>query len=271
MQRELSVGSLDDVKKSLLLNALGRFPVVLLYSAMGILVAAFVLLTPEFRAQIPAEHPDWMVPLFIVNYLPHGLIGLLFIAILAAGMSSLDSALNSMSAATMRDIYRPYFKPQADEGHYLRMSKVFTVFWGIFCIVFAFIVPKIGGTAIEAINKVGSLLYGPIFAAFFLGILTRWATPLAVKAGVTTGLLLNVFLWRKGPDLSWLWWNATGMLSALVTAFVISKFLPGESRALSLDPEEPSRVNWRVRYIGVTVYFLAILLFCAWLQARLIS
>ncbi len=98
MQRELSVGSLDDVKKSLLLNALGRFPVVLLYSAMGILVAAFVLLTPEFRAQIPAEHPDWMVPLFIVNYLPHGLIGLLFIAILAAGMSSLDSALNSMSA-----------------------------------------------------------------------------------------------------------------------------------------------------------------------------
>lgn len=80
-----------------MLNALGRFPVVLLYSAMGILVAAFVLLTPEFQARIPAEHPDWMVPLFIVNYLPHGLIGLLFIAILAAGMSSLDSALNSMS------------------------------------------------------------------------------------------------------------------------------------------------------------------------------
>ena len=58
VQRELSVGSLDDVRRSLLLNAVARFPIVLLYCAMGLLLGGFTQLTPEFRSQIPADHPD---------------------------------------------------------------------------------------------------------------------------------------------------------------------------------------------------------------------
>ncbi|MEE8200379.1 MAG: sodium/solute symporter [Candidatus Acidoferrales bacterium] len=271
VQRELSVGSSDDVRRSLLLNAFGRFPLVLLYCFMGLLLGSFTLLRPDFRAQIPAEHLDWMVPLFIVEYLPHGLIGFIFIGILAAAMSSLDSALNSMSAATMRDLYQPYFKPQASQRHYLIVSKLFTVFWGVFTIIFAFIVPAISETVLEAINKVGSLLYGPIFAAFLLGILTRWATPLGVKLGVSTGIALNLFLWLGVPELSWLWWNAAGLVAAVATALVVSKLSPRPAPEVPLDPREPTRLNWPLRYLLVTIYFFGIIAFCAYLQTALSS
>lgn len=267
VQRELSVGSLDDVRRSLLLNAVGRFPVVLLYCFMGLVLGGFALLTPEFHSQIPADHPDWMVPLFIVSYLPNGLIGFIFIGIMAAAMSSLDSALNSMSAASMRDLYQPYIRAQASERHYLIVSKVFTIFWGIFCVVFAFIVPQISETVIEAINKVGSLLYGPIFAAFFLGILTRWATPLAVKVGVSAGIALNLYLWLGLPKLSWLWWNATGMGTAFLTALILSKLFPLPSRSVPLGPEDPTRFHWPLRYLLVVLYFFGIIALCGWLQA----
>jgi SSS family solute:Na+ symporter len=266
VQRELSVGSTDDVKRSLLLNALGRFPVVLSYCLMGLFIGAFTLLRPEFRQQIPAEHPDWMVPLFIVGYLPNGVIGLIFIAVLAAAMSSLDSALNSMSASTMRDIYQPYIRPRASERHYLIASKLFTVFWGVFTLSFAFVVPFISGTVIEAINKIGSLLYGPIFAAFFLGILTRWATPLGVKLGVSAGILINLYLWLGVPQLSWLWWNVIGMVVALGTALVVSKALPQEAKTVSLEPPEPGRINWPLRYALVVAYFFVIIAVSAGLQ-----
>ncbi|HSC77405.1 MAG TPA: sodium/solute symporter, partial [Candidatus Acidoferrales bacterium] len=268
VQRELSVGCTDDVKRSLLLNAFGRFPVVFFYSVMGLFIGSLALLRPGFREMIPPGHPDWMVPLFIVNYLPAGLVGLLLIAVLAAGMSSLDSALNSMSACTMRDIYQPYVRPNAGERHYLIASKLFTVFWGVITLLFSFFVPYIGDTVIEAINKVGSLLYAPIFAAFFLGILTRWATPLGAKLGVTAGILINLYLWLGVPQLSWLWWNVTGMVVAVTTAFVVSKARPAESKTVPLEPESPARINWPLRYGLIIVYFAGMIGFCAWLQGN---
>jgi Na+/proline symporter len=266
MQRVISVSSLDDARRSLLLNAFGRFPVVFLYCFMGLVLGGFTLLTPTFHSQIPPGHPDWMVPLFIVHYLPPGLVGFVFVAILAAAMSSLDSALNSMSAASVRDLYQPYIRPQASERHYLIVSKLFTVFWGIFTIAFAFVVPAISETVIEAINKVGSLLYGPIFAAFFLGILTHWATSKGVKAGVSAGIVINLYFWLCVPKLSWLWWNAIGMVFALLTAYVVSKLFPATQRAVELSAEEPAHENWPLRYVLVTIYFVGIIGFCGWLQ-----
>lgn len=268
VQRELSVGTTDDVKRSLMLNAIGRFPMVFFYCLMGLFIGSFALLQPGFKELIPPEHPDWMIPLFIVNYLPTGLVGLLFVAVLAAAMSSLDSALNSMSASTMRDIYQPYMRPNASQRHYLIVSRLFTVFWGVFTILFAFIVPYISDTVIEAINKVGSLMYGPIFAAFFLGILTRWATPLGVKVGVSVGMLTNLYLWLGIPQLSWLWWNAVGMIVAVVTGFVVSRAFPQKTNTVLLGREEPPRVNWPLRYALIVAYFFGIIGFCAWLQVN---
>lgn len=271
VQRELSVGSVDNVKRSLMLNAIGRFPVVFFYCLMGLFIGSFALLRPGFKEMIPADHPDWMVPLFIVTYLPTGLVGLMFIAVLAAAMSSLDSALNSMSASSMRDIYVPYVRPHASDRHYLLMSKLFTVAWGIFTIAFAFVVPFISDTVIEAINKVGSLLYGPIFAAFFLGIFIRWATPLGVKLGVTVGIGVNLYLWLGVPALSWLWWNVIGMVVAVLTGLAVSAALPKASPEVPMDPLEPQRIDWPFRYALIVAYFFGIIGLCAWLQVHAVG
>ncbi len=240
MQRLLTVSSQKEARKSILLNGLVRFPVVLTYCLMGIIVGAAVM-QPEFieRAasllstdrhaalSIMESDPDRMVPLFILAYLPHGIIGFLFVAIISALMSSLDSAINSLSATTMRDIYQPYIRPEADRRHYFVMSKIFTVLWGLFCTVAALLFAgahdALRQTTIVLINAVGSLLYGPILAAFMLGVLVKGIKAKAVKTGIICGIILNLVLWLF-TDISWLWWNVTGCGTALLSAFIVSGY-----------------------------------------------
>ncbi|MFQ5772427.1 MAG: sodium/solute symporter [bacterium] len=223
VQRELTVGNVDNVRKSLLVNVFGRFPLVLLYCFMGIFIGA-VLASPGALSHVASvmnldvstvnqmlqKDPDRMVPIFIFSYLPPGIIGFIFVAIMAALMSSLDSGLNSLSAVTMRDFYQKYIKPDANPKYYLRTSKIITLFWGIFCLTAAVFLANSGGatqhTTIVLINAVGSLLYGPILAAFLLGMLTKWSTATGVKMGIAAGILVNIYLWIFTP-VSWLWWN----------------------------------------------------------------
>ncbi len=94
------------MRKILLSNGLARFPIVLLYCTAGLILGTFAALNPEFMAQIDPERPDTLVPLFIVNYLPHGIIGILVVALLAAAMSSLSSVVNSLSAVSIEDYLR---------------------------------------------------------------------------------------------------------------------------------------------------------------------
>jgi SSS family transporter len=237
VQRELSVGSMRGVRKSLLLNAFGRFPIVLLYCLMGVFVGA-VFSSPAYLGQIAQTlgmsasdvgttlqaDPDRMVPMFILTFLPAGIVGLLIVAIMSALMSSLDSAINSLSAVTMQDFYRVYIKPSASDRHYLIVSKLLTVFWGIFCIAaalqFAHVAEATRQTTIVLINAVGSLLYGPILAAFFIGMASRRIQSLHIKAGIVIGIVANIVLWRM-TDISWLWWNAAGFVVTLAVSILL--------------------------------------------------
>lgn len=232
VQRELAVRSTEDVRRSLLLNAFGRFPLVLLYCVMGVMIGAVFAdplslgvvagtLGVDSAAiiEVLRSHPDRMVPMFVLAFLPAGIVGLVVAAILSALMSSVDSAINSLSAVTTQDVYRVYLRPDAGDRHYLIVSKLFTAFWGVFCIVAALAFAASGEavrqTTIVLINAVGSLLYGPILAVFLLGILTT-VRPAHVKTGVIAGIAVNVSIWRF-TDVSWLWWNVTGFV---VTATV---------------------------------------------------
>lgn len=288
VQRELTVGSVDNVRKSLMVNALGRFPLVLLYCTMGVFVGA-VFANPESLSQVASilqkdttavnqllqRDPDRMVPLFILSFLPHGIIGFIFVAIMAALMSSLDSGLNSLSAATMRDFYQKHHGENRNARHYLFISKTMTLSWGIFCVAAALVFANVGEstrqTTIVLINAVGSLLYGPILAAFLLGMLTRLATPRAVKLGVLTGIFVNLVLWIFTP-ISWLWWNLTGFAVAAVVSLLLSF---GQRAKLQLiistlifspDQEEKSSIDWPLIYRLVSLYFLLIVLICYLIQ-----
>lgn len=283
VQRELSVGGVDDVKKSLMVNVIGRFPLVLLYCTMGVLVGA-VYSSPESLGHIAAaanrnsaevirllqQDPDRMVPLFIISFLPNGIIGFIFVAIMAALMSSLDSAINSLSAVTMRDFFQRYYHTGGTDRQYLVISKLITLFWGIFCVTAALLFTTFPEatrqTTIVLINAVGSMLYGPILAAFLLGMLTRWARAGSVKWGVVGGIAANVLLWQV-TEISWLWWNLTGFSVTLAIAYLLSvRRVPGSEtvaeRMEAIREEDPSRVNWPVIYRLVVLYFFLIIFVC---------
>ncbi len=260
IQREMSAKNLDEAKKSLMLNGFARVLIVAAYLTMGLFIGAFALQSESFMNLIPKDKLDYMVPIFVLHYLPHGLIGFIVIALIAAFMSSLDSAINSISAATMRDIYQRYINPDADDRYNFMMSRMLTVFWGVVCTGFAFLVGSISDTVIEAINKVGSLFYGPILAAFVMGILIKRTTSAAVKLGVVSGVALNFILWIGFPAISWLWWNVTGCLSAIIIGYVWSMLTPNRNTV----PEEllyqsGETTGWKWRYIFLIVYFFLII------------
>ena len=259
-QRSLSGKSLKEVQRALLFNGLFRFPVTLCYCIMGLIIGTFALQTPEFLNQIPSDKPDYMVPLFIINYLPHGVVGLLLVAILAAAMSSLSSAINSLSAATVEDlINRNRKEPLSTEKH-LQLSKLMTVVWGIFCIILAFSAGNIADTVIEAINKVGSAFYGPIVATFILAILSKRTTALGANIGLLTGVGVNVYIWLSGAPVFWIWWNFIGAVITLSIGYGASLALK-DSEAIKALLEKPKLNFLRIETFILLGFFLLMLIF----------
>ena len=227
-QRSLSSHSISDLKKMLLTVAFLRFPITVLYCAAGLVIGAVVLSTPELQAQIPADEPDWMMPIFIVNYLPAGIVGILVVAILAAAMSSLSSAINSLAAVTTEDICRVTGAKPDDES-YLKRARIAGTVWGLITLVLSLYAGNIAPTVIEAINKIGSVFYGPVLATFLAGIHSRKISPVAMNIGLLAGVGTNVFLWLSDSTLFWFWWNLIGFVITLVVAGLSSFILPNDS------------------------------------------
>ena len=229
-QRTLSAKNESTVRKILLFNGLARFPIVLLYCTAGLILGTFATMNPEFLAQINPDRPDTLVPLFIVNYLPHGIIGILVVALLAAAMSSLSSVVNSLSAVSIEDFVRLTGK-ELENNRYVFWSRVTVFFWGIVIVVLSIYAGDIAPTVIEAINKIGSVFYGPILATFLLAILFKKVNSLGANIGLLTGVGVNVYLWLGAPHIFWLWWNFIGCIITLSVALIISAISHKESTA----------------------------------------
>lgn len=222
VQRELSASSIEDTRRSLYFNGFARFPLTLLYVGMGLALAAAWSASTGLQANVTLENMDSLVPAFIVMHLPQGVRGILVAALLAASMSSLDSALNSLSAATMNDFIEK--GRDLTDRQTIILSKVTTVIWGLVIIGFAFVVGGISDTVVESINKIGSAFYGPILAAFLIGLLSRTATAGGIIWGVLAGVSFNIVLWVGFPDVFWMWWNCFGLVVAVVVTLIASRF-----------------------------------------------
>ena len=150
VQRLFSAQDLGTVKTTLLANGLLRFPVTFVYCVMGLVIGTLVATQASFQQMIPADKPDLMIPIFIREYLPNGVIGILMVAIFSAAMSSLSSGVNSLSAASVEDFFNR--KKQLGPEKYMQYSKYATLFWGMVCIVLAFFTGDIAKTVIEAVS-----------------------------------------------------------------------------------------------------------------------
>lgn len=270
IQRELSSKSVEHTQHSLFLGGLLRFPLVLTYCGLGVVMAAHVAMHPEFLDLLPlredgSANVNLAVPIFVFENLGPGWVGLFVAGLFAAAMSSLDSTLNSLSAVTLEDVVKRY-RPNLEGRQELWMSRAITLFWGTLCVLFSFFVANISGTIIESINKIGSLINGPVLAVFLLGLFTKRCSELGAIVGLACGFLLNLGLWHFAPEFSWLWWNVLGCL----TTIMVGLTLPPNRR--EIDPEALSRpsLEWKrglgLRAIALVAYFVVMCLLLSQFQ-----
>ena len=163
---------------------------------------------------------NYIVPRFVLGELPVGLSGLFVAAVIAAAMSSISSELNSLSTASVVDVYRRWMRPRAADAHYLAVSKAATLFWGLFACVVAMYAVSLG-SLIETVNRFGSYFYGPILGVFLLALIPR-----ARGRGALAGMFVAAAaVWttaRLAPQVSFLWYNVIGS-----GAVVLVGLLPG--------------------------------------------
>lgn len=259
-QRELSAPTMAETRKALVFNGLARFPLTLLYLALGVALGAVYA---QGGGMEGVAKPDDLVPVFILQHLPEGLRAVLLAAMLAAAMSSLDSALNSLSAATMQDFIEK-IRPLRPERR-LMVGRITTVIWGAAITASAFL---FGGqeTVVEVINKVGSAFYGPILAAFLMGLLTRRANAVGVLGGVVAGVAFNVCMWLLYSDeLYWMWWNLFGLVIAAGATLALSLLGPRpaaeklDGYTLSLGGILAEERKWLGTHALLIGYFILIL------------
>lgn len=259
VQRLFSAQDMGTVKKTLLFNGLLRFPITLIYCIMGLVIGTLAMTQTSFMQSIPADKPDLMIPIFIRDYLPHGVIGILMVAIFSAAMSSLSSAINSLSAATVEDFFNR--KKDLPNEKYMAYSKYAALFWGTVCIVLAFFTGDIAKTVIEAINKVGSVFYGPILATFIAAIALKKVNSIGANIGLLTGVAVNVYLWLFVPEIFWFWWNAVGAVVTLIVGLAVS-LLTANRQTVSEKYllEKTWDFDWP-KTILLVLFFIAILIF----------
>ena len=143
--------------------------------------------------------PDAIFPTFIVDQMPHGLVGLLLAAILAATMSTHSGAINSLAAASTHDIYLPITGRAPDDPRTLRIGRWFALFWGIVLTGGALLFPQNQQTPVVVIAlSIASFTYGGLLGGFFLAIFWPRARQADAIAGMSVGIaVMSVVVFAK--------------------------------------------------------------------------
>lgn len=167
---------------------------------------------------------NFVFPTFITTHMPVGLVGLMIAAMFAAAMSTAAGELSSLASVTIIDFYRRHFVKQASDAHYLMVSKLSTIGWGLFACVVAMSASN-QGSLIEVVNRYGSFFYGSLLGVFMLAILTKRATANGAFFGLIAGMAV-VLVVAFTTSVAFLWHNLIGAVVVFVVGMAISLASP---------------------------------------------
>jgi SSS family transporter len=173
-------------------------------------------LVAHMRPGVDDKDSDYIFVRFVLDHLPHGLVGLLLAVILCAAMSSSAGALSALGSTTVVDFYRLSIRPNQSDGHYLLAARAFTAAWGAFAVGFAGFAALLDNL-IQAVNILGSLFYGPTLGVFLVGFFTRRVGSRAAFVSTLVGQAL-VFLVFALSKVSFLWYNVIGCGAVVLLA-----------------------------------------------------
>lgn len=173
---------------------------------------------------VPAEANDtnYIFLRFVLDHLPVGLVGLLIAVIFLAAWGSIAAALNSLASSTIVDLHKTFSKREGTPIHEYRLSILYTVLWGLFCIAVAELATGMG-SLIEAVNVLGSWFYGVMLGIFLVAFYLKRVGGWAVFRAALLGEVLVIGLYSQ-TDLAWLWLNAIGAMAVVGLAVVLQSF-----------------------------------------------
>jgi Na+/proline symporter len=152
-----------------------------------------------------------------MDHMPKGLVGLLIAVIFLAAWGSIAAALNSLSSSTLIDFHKQYINANPSEPEEFKLSRIYTLFWGVFCIMFAQFATSLG-SLIEAVNILGSWFYGVMLGIFLVAFYLKRVGSTAVFYAAILGEIVVIAMYAF-TDIGWLWLNAIGAIAVLVFAY----------------------------------------------------
>ena len=173
---------------------------------------------------------DYIFMSYVIDYLPKGIIGLLFAVMFSAAMSSTASELNALASTTTIDIYKRSIKKKENDRHYLMSSKYFTLLWGVLAILFA-TTASLFENLIQAVNLLGSLFYGTILGIFvvafyFKNVKSNAVFYCAIAAEIMVVSIHFLNHYQIAPNwlqMGYLWYNVVGCLLVVFFSVIIQK------------------------------------------------
>ncbi|HEX4321416.1 MAG TPA: sodium:solute symporter [Acidobacteriaceae bacterium] len=231
VQRLLSARSQRQSQAALLSSGVAIFFQFGLFLLIGAMLFVYYGLFPPAQA---FTRTDTIFPTFIVSRMPHGVSGLLISAILAAAMSNLSAALNSLSSTTIVDFYARIV-PLSSEERRVRYSRLATIAWAILLFGLA-LLARNGGKVLEMGLSIASVAYGSLLGVFLLGVLTKKASERGAMMGMLCGFALNMYLWLF-TGVSFTWYVVLGSIATFIVGYSASSLIP--RKALFEDGRTP--------------------------------
>jgi SSS family transporter len=228
VQRYLCSRSLGAARLALVLSGVLVLVQFTLFLLLG--VGLYVLNCEGILYLPPGTRNDEVFGLFIVRFLPHGVVGLVVAGVLAAAMGTLSSSLNSAANASVTDFYRP-LRPGRGEAHYLNVSRGMTLFWGIARIAVALgaLLGQGNRSVIDQVFTVAAFTTGMVLGLFLLGRLPRPVRPGAALAGLVAGFVAVGLVWLPvfsgGSLLAWPWYAPVGTVTTVIVALALNLWI----------------------------------------------
>ena len=216
VQRLLAARSERQAQVALLSSGVVVFFQFSLFLMIGAMLYVFYRIYPPAAA---FTRTDTIFPVFIVSHMPHGVSGLLIAAILAAAMSNLSAALNSLSSTSMVDFYIR-LRPLTSEIRRIWLSRAAMVVWALVLFGLA-LLARHGGRVIEVGLTIASIAYGGMLGVFLLGVLTRRASEGGAMMGMICGLALNLYLWLF-TSVAFTWYVVLGSVATFAVGYAAS-------------------------------------------------
>lgn len=172
---------------------------------------------------------DYIFLNFVLNHLPHGVIGLLLAVMFLAAMSSVAGELSALSSTTSVDFYRRLFRKDASARHYLLASRGFSVLWTVLAVIFA-ILASFAENLIQFVNIVGSLFYGTILGVFITAFFIRYVKGTAVFLAALVAELIVLYCYRF-TEIAFLLYNIIGCAAVVMLGVILQWLINAKEKA----------------------------------------